>query len=186
MKIFVLRHEERPMDDPGFLTQLTEFGKHKAMFSLKNTLKNFSFTHIFSSPFLRVLQTIAPYAENNHYVNIEYGLAEGLHDPVFEDQNDFTIKDSPCITSSYDSVFDVNNYRYYENEDTIRSRVKMFYDDLVEKHKNENHTILLAAHQCICNILLELMTNQEREMDDTFGMGKLATCDENNEIIWIN
>ena len=71
MKIYILRHEMRPLHDPRFMTELTEHGKHKAMFSLKNTLKNISFTHIYSSPFLRVLQTIAPYAENNHYVNIQ-------------------------------------------------------------------------------------------------------------------
>ena len=186
MKIYLLRHEERPLDNPGFLTELTEFGKHKAMFSLKNTLKNIPFTHIFSSPFLRVLQTIAPYAENNHYVNIEYGLAEGLHDPIFVDQDDFTIKDSPCIVSNYESVVDVNNYRYYEDDDMIRHRVKLFYNELVNEHKNENHVVLLAAHKCICNVLIQLMTDIPRDMQDDFCMGKLATCSEDGEIIWIN
>jgi len=186
MKIYILRHEMRPIDDPRFMTELTEYGKHKAIFSLKNTLKNISFTHIFSSPFFRVLQTIAPYVENTHYVNIEYGLAEGLHDPIFEDQDDFTIKDPPCIISNYESVVDINNYRYCENEEVIKTRVKLFYNNLVSNHKNENHVILLAAHQCICNILIELITNRSRDINDDFGMGKLATCNENDEIIWIN
>tara|TARA_B100001250_G_C19671856_1_gene731836 strand:+ start:248 stop:805 length:558 start_codon:yes stop_codon:yes gene_type:complete len=185
MKIYVLRHEERP-NNPGFLTELTEFGKHKAMFSLKNTLKNISFTHVFSSPFLRVLQTIAPYVENNHYVNIEYGLAEGLHDPVFTSEDDFSIKETPCHLSNYESVVDINNYKYYENDDVIRNRVKTFYDDLIKNHKNENHVILLACHKCICNVLLENMTGLYHDMDDSYDMGKLTTVDENGEILWIN
>ena len=186
MRIYILRHEQRPMNNPGFLTQLTEFGNHKAMFSLKNTLRNIPFTHIFSSPFLRVLQTIAPYVENTHYVNIEYGLAEGLHDKVFTEENDFTIRETPCIISNYESIFDINNYRYYEDEDTIKARVKTFYDSLVNKYKNENVVILLASHQCICNALLELMTDKSRNLTDDFAMGKLATCNKDNEIIWIN
>ena len=186
MKIYVLRHEQRPMDDPRFLTELTDSGKHKAMFSLNNTLKNIPFTHIFSSPFLRVLQTIEPYVKNNHYVNIEYGLAEGLHDPIFAGENDFTVKDPPCIISNYRSVIDVNNYRYYENEDMIRTRVRTFYDELVRNHKNENHVILLAAHECICNALIESITGMPRGLQDYFAMGKLATCSEEGEVIWVN
>jgi broad specificity phosphatase PhoE len=186
MKIYVLRHEDRPMNNPGFLTELTDIGKHKAIFSLKNTLKNISFTHIFSSPFLRVLQTIAPYVENNHYVNIEYGLAEGLQDPVFEDEIDFTVTNSPCHLGSYESVVDINNYKYYEDEEIIRTRVKVFYDSLVMNYKNDNHIILLACHQCICNILLELMTKIPRGQDEEYNMGKLTTINEDNEIICIN
>jgi len=185
MKIYILRHEERP-SHPGFLTELTEFGKHKAMFSLKNTLRNISFTHVFSSPFLRVLQTIAPYAENNHYVNIEYGLAEGLHDPVFASEDDFSLKESPCHISSYESVVDINNYKYYENDDMIRTRVKTFYNELIRQHKNKNHVILLACHKCICNVLLEIITGSFRDMSDPYEMGKLTTVDENGEILWIN
>ena len=36
------------------------------------------------------------------------------------------------------------------------------------------------------NKLLSLITKKERDKEDDFKMGKLATCDENNEIIWIN
>ena len=129
---------------------------------------------------------IAPYAENNHYVNIEYGLAEGLHDPVFASEDDFSLKESPCHISSYESVVDINNYKYYENDDMIRTRVKTFYNELIRQHKNENHVILLACHKCICNVLLEIITGSFRDMGDPYEMGKLTTVDENGEILWIN
>ena len=45
MKIYVLRHEDRPMNNPGFLTELTDIGKHKAIFSLKNTQKYIIYSH---------------------------------------------------------------------------------------------------------------------------------------------
>ena len=73
-----------------------------------------------------------------------------------------------------------------EDDDMIRQRVKLFYNELVNEHKNENHVVLLAAHKCICNVLIQLMTDMPRDMQDDFGMGKLATCSEDGEIIWIN
>jgi len=195
MKIYILRHEERPIDNPSFLTELTDKGKITASNSLKNTLNNIEFTHIYSSPFLRALQTITPYVQQKHYVNIEYGLAEGLHDPIFKETNDFTIRTPPCYISNYKSVVDIEKYRYYEDTNAIKERVKTFYDELVSKHKNEHDIILLSSHQCICNILVELIQvdnrygkekENPRDMHEIFDMGKLAFIDDNNNIVWIN
>ena len=60
MLLYLLRHEERP-DDPSFLTELTENGKQRANTSLKQKLDFTDFTTIYSSSFIRVLQTIQPY-----------------------------------------------------------------------------------------------------------------------------
>jgi broad specificity phosphatase PhoE len=186
MKLYILRHEERPPHNPGFETSLTEFGRHKAMFSLKNTLRSIQFTHVFSSPFPRVLQTIAPFARNNHDVSIEYGLAEGLTDPVFMSATDFAVVDPPCSLTGRKSAVDPNDYKFPESDERIRTRAKIFYYGLVADHKDHDHTILLASHKCICNALLELMTGEPRGLEDEYAMGKLATTDADSKIIWAN
>jgi broad specificity phosphatase PhoE len=187
MKIYLLRHEDRPINNPGFLTELTQLGKERSNNSLKNTLNNINFTHVYCSPFLRTIQTISPYVENKHYVNIEYGLAEGLHDEIFKNEFDCTVKNPPCHISNYKSIIDIEQYRYYEDEEQIRIRVGLFYKNLTENHKNEHHTILLVSHQCICNILLDNIRNvKERDIHEKYDMGKLVHVDETNEIIWVN
>lgn len=186
MKIYILRHEQRPANDPGFLTELTAYGKHRAMFSLKNTLDNASIDHIYSSPFLRTLQTVAPFVGNNYCVNIEYGLAEGLCDTVFENQSDFQLDVPPCrVNDDYKSVIDRNNYRYPESNHLMRQRPRVFCDKLLEDYKNSHDNILLVTHKCVCNALLERITGSPRHLDASFNMGQLA-CVENGEIQWVN
>ena len=74
MKLIILRHEERP-NNSLFFTPLTENGKKNAE-ELKNKLPD-NIDLIYSSPFLRVLQTIYPYCKkHNKTVNVENSFYE--------------------------------------------------------------------------------------------------------------
>ena len=156
------------------------------MFSLKNTLENASIDCIYSSPFLRTLQTVAPFAGNNHPVNIEYGLAEGLFDPVFESGGSFQLNTFPCrVNETYESTVDRNNYVFPESTSRMRERVHMFCDRLTEMHHDSHDSVLLVTHKCICNTLLARLIGAPRDLEDDFGMGQLA-CVENGALRWVN
>jgi phosphohistidine phosphatase SixA len=80
MKIVLLRHEERE-NDVGFYSNLTENGIIKSCV-LPKKLRKLNIDIIFSSPFIRTLQTVYKYAlKYNKKINIEYGLYEYLHNP---------------------------------------------------------------------------------------------------------
>ena len=81
MKIYILRHEERP-SDCSFFTPLTKQGLINAkQLVLDINKQNINIDLILSSPFIRTLQTIYPYATNKKLkINLEYGLSE-IHHP---------------------------------------------------------------------------------------------------------
>lgn len=66
MQIFILRHEEKTNTgydgDTNFRCALTDAGKGRASWDLKQLIEQHGITKIYSSPFVRTLQTVAPYA----------------------------------------------------------------------------------------------------------------------------
>ena len=187
MRLFFLRHEERP-SNPSFRTQLTEAGKLRAATSVKDKLSNLGITTIFSSPFVRVLQTIQPFVmESGLKVNIDFGVSEGLNSNVFVPSDTF----SPppyidCnINPGHKSYYEEEFYYAPENEMDISQRVKIFLDILLKNYSHTNETILIATHKCVCNILIRLLTREVRHIDAPFEMGQISYLD-NNELKIIN
>ena len=73
MKLYFLRHEKRPLEQ-YFDISLTPQGQSDA-YNLIDPLKSLHLHQIYSSPFIRVLETIQPYLiSNNTSVNFEYSL----------------------------------------------------------------------------------------------------------------
>ena len=60
MKVILLRHEKRE-DYSGYFSNLTDDGL-KDSFKLEKKLSKMNIDKIYSSPFVRTLQTIFPYA----------------------------------------------------------------------------------------------------------------------------
>ena len=61
MRVFVVRHEKRDRRDATFLSPLLPEGKKDAAGNLVQRISEIRPTHIYASPFLRVLQTVQPY-----------------------------------------------------------------------------------------------------------------------------
>ena len=81
MKLFILRHEDRTQD-ATFFSPLTKKGLDNSVDLIKH-LKDEDIHIIYSSPFIRTLQTIYPYSrEKNLRINIDYGLSEIQHDQI--------------------------------------------------------------------------------------------------------
>lgn len=169
MRIFVLRHAERSEHDATFHSPLIQDGLTTAQ-SLSNTLAshNLRFTHIYSSPFVRCIQTIYPYCveSDTPAVCIENALYEFIHKGGGHDPMTFRQSWDPsaypqlnvCIDPSYTSWWPLAAIEYNESELAMKTRVQGFYHKLKESHRDED-VILLITHQSAINALLSKPDN---------------------------
>lgn len=179
MKIILLRHEERGIDI-GFLSNLTENGIIKSFSNLPKKLKKLKIDLIFSSPFIRTLQTIFPYC--NKYkknVNIEYGLYEYLHNPYFllfqwyytEDNiEDMNLKS--IININYTSIIEKKDFKVLEDEENLGFRIKKFISYLFNEYPNK--TILIVSHKGVINKIKDIYL-KKTDLNDNFEMGNFET-----------
>ena len=155
MSLYILRHEERNIDNPLFESPLTENGIKKSK-ELVSLLQRLNIDDIYCSPFLRVLQTIYQYClQANTHVNIDNALYESLDSPLFTEENkDKTWKNLPIqykciINKEYKSSW--NNIKLNETFEEIKDRCKLFINSL-DKKKN----ILIVSHKTTCNAIRSL------------------------------
>lgn len=93
MPSFIIRHEIRDMNDPSFFSPLTIEGKQNAT-ALVEKFERLEIEHVFSSPFLRCIQTVLPYCwKHGIYMRIENSLYECLN------SNKFSISDTQTTMS---------------------------------------------------------------------------------------
>jgi broad specificity phosphatase PhoE len=175
MKLILLRHEERGIDI-GFYSNLTENGINNACTSLPNKLKSLNIDFIFSSPFMRTIETIYPFAySNNISINIEYALYEYIHNPYFllsewyytiDDIKDF--KD--MINMNYNSIINKNNFSILEDEISLSKRIIPFINYLKENFNDK--TILLVSHKGVINKIIDLYV-KKNSLENNIQMGSI-------------
>jgi broad specificity phosphatase PhoE len=174
MKIILLRHEER-YSDIGFFSNLTENGILNS-YNLSTQLKQYNIDHIFSSPFIRTIQTIFPYCyKYDEKINIEYGLYEYIHNLYFLlGQWYYNIKDIKdndlhlIINKKYKTIVTKDDFTILEIEEDLEKRVKKFIDYLKENYNDK--TILLVSHMGVINKIKDLYV-KKTDMRDLFKMG---------------
>ena len=174
MKLYLLRHEKRAIDNPSFYSPLLEEGLIDAD-KLKHILNDLNINLIFSSPFKRVLQTIKPYCDMKKLnVNIEYSLYEQIyyhetHKFKF-DKNDYK-KDLKNSDSEY--YLKNNEYTSYLPLDKIEFtkdtviRSNNFLRYIINKYKNTDINILFATHG---GIILDMINRDESEFPPMGGL----------------
>ena len=190
MKIYFIRHEERDLSNPTYLTPLTTKGLENANTTIRDSLLQLEITTIFCSPFVRTLQTIQPFNEKARLnIKIEYSLAETLTDPLFENNDQINIDSYPeiknqnFISSDYKSFLDVSNLRYPETEDAIYQRCYNFMNHLYNLKIYENDNILICSHQGIINGLLSFY-GSKRKLNQEYSMGQISMVDEEKNILF--
>jgi len=168
MKLIIIRHGER-FDSTLYFTPLTANGLKQAD-DLADTLKSHKIDIVYSSPFLRTLQTIYPYCiENNKKVNIENSFYECLRSDEFnyhnyrhrpkELENTYPHLVS-IIDANYNSKLLVSNISYVEEYKQVKNRVFPFIFDLCRKHKNDDITILIVTHATIVNTIKKFFDSE--------------------------
>jgi broad specificity phosphatase PhoE len=85
MRLFLIRHEARTPNDPTFWSPLTPTGLRNALYQMAPELQTvIQPTHIYTSPLLRCIQTVAPYCAVNRRKGVlrcDYGLFERVRGP---------------------------------------------------------------------------------------------------------
>jgi 2,3-bisphosphoglycerate-dependent phosphoglycerate mutase len=161
MKIYILRHEDRP-EDCSFFVPLTKNGLINAR-KLVQILKKENINLIFSSPYLRTLQTINPYIEATKYkVNLEYGLEEIQHQDIIPKKAiNMVLPDYLAeffnYNCNYETIIKPENIKYPETEEDVMKRFKKIIKKLITDYYEKDINILLVTHQTFCNIGIKIV-----------------------------
>ena len=143
MPVYMLRHEKR-YNSISFDTELTSSGHLDAETKITENVENLNIDVIYSSPFIRTLQTIKPYCiKHNIKVNVDNSLAESLPSSykIPDEFNDIINDEYKSLNQGFsDKLFDF---------DLVRQRTCIFLNSL-DTMKN----ILLVTHLPIIIIML--------------------------------
>lgn len=160
MKIFILRHAER-VHDTSFFAPLTKDGLIYSENTLNEYLSNLNINEIYSSPFLRCMQTIYPFSKNNDIkINIDYSLSEFKIEPVIT-----PVAKNVTLPLYIAEIFNYNPYYkslintcdipYPETIYNMVTRVNRFLKKIINKYSNTNENILIVTHHVPIQIILK-------------------------------
>jgi len=163
MKLYVMRHCERNLDNCSFESPLIPKGHYNAK-NLYGSMNRKKIDVIYSSPFLRTIQTADFYSKmKNLPINIDYSIAEFV---AFQDRHNMYSINNYIIPEVWRSNFNINTTNMIKNDyilnETINEcilRVYKFLDYLNKKYKDTDKNILIVTHMSIVNIILGLQSD---------------------------
>ena len=163
MKLYIMRHCDRDLNNCSFESPLIDKGHLNAMDCCSIMIKN-NITTIYSSPFLRTIQTSHYYSSKKTIsINIDYSLAEyvDINDKhLMYSINNYKISSEWYI--KYNIKTDKMIHNVFNNNESVEeciNRLIIFIDFIKKKYSNTNENILLVTHQSIVNILLAFENN---------------------------
>lgn len=155
--------------DATFFSPLTQDGLDNSI-KLIDILNKHNIDLIYSSPFIRTLQTVHPYVKfKGLKINIDHSLSEIQHPhliPVKSYQINLPvyIAEQFNYNPSYTSTMDPTNHLYPEDEKGVQIRVKRFIAKLITDMVGTKYNILIVTHQIVCNIILKLATKKTKNI----------------------
>jgi len=187
MKIYIIRHEDRTQDCSMF-APLTKNGLLRAG-KIVTLLEGCKIDIVFSSPFIRTLQTVEPYLKNSQKrVNIEYSLSELNHEDIIPKKAigmylPEYIADYYNYNPDYKSFIKPTDIKYPERFKHVDIRFKKFLGELFNEYINTDKTILLVTHQSMCCSVLNIVnkyTELDGEIINNYPMGQLTLVYNDN------
>lgn len=161
MKIYILRHEDRTQD-ATFFSPLTEDGLINSN-KLKDTLKKLQINLIYSSPYIRTLQTAFPYSnEQQIKIKADYSLGEKI-DSYIIPENSFQVRLPTYIAKSfnvdpeYNSLIQPENYKFNESFSDVENRIKPFLKKIIKENCKNKNNILIVTHQANASAILKII-----------------------------
>lgn len=172
MKIYILRHEDRTSDATMF-SPLTKEGLNNSI-KLIDILDKLNIDIIYSSPFIRTLQTVQPFAkQNNMKINLEYSLSEIKHPHLIPEKSydvalPVYIAESFNYNSNYKTVVEPEHIKYPESDKDVLDRTRKFLNKIMNEHVTSRKNILLVTHQVVCNSILKIATKNDKDVRINF------------------
>lgn len=153
--MYVLRHEQRDLTNPLFDTPLTTHGTKNASGPLLELLTSKKINVIYCSPFVRCLETIAPYATKfNIPVIVDYSLYEWVCHPLFENHTIGKVNKEvyPFVTEILN--FDIS-IEYPESSESRSQRVISVTEKIIATHSEDNINILICSHMDVIHDIIK-------------------------------
>jgi 2,3-bisphosphoglycerate-dependent phosphoglycerate mutase len=166
MKIYILRHEDRTQD-ATFFSPLTEDGLSNAN-KLIDTLKKLDINQIYSSPYIRTLQTVFPYCNQYKFkIKADYSLGEKIDSYIIPEKS-YQVSLPPYIAKSfnvdpeYKSLIQPKDYKFNESFSDVENRIKLFLKKIIKQNckNNNNNNILIVTHQAIASAILKIIKSK--------------------------
>lgn len=167
-----MRHCERDPYNISFESPLLEVGQYNVK-KLFNTMDVYNITKLYSSPFLRTIQTASYYSnKKNIPIHIDYSLCEFV---VEEEKNLMTSLHNFIIPNTWHNTYNIiqknmliDTFNNTETLDNCLNRVETFINHIIEAYKNTDENILLITHMSIVNVILKVL----KKNDETFFIDK--------------
>ena len=179
----LLRHADRDNLSINFFSQLNQKGYERSL-EIVDPLSKYNIDYILSSPFIRTLETVVPYADRTGtLINPEYGLYEFRGNIYFNldtqvwGVNDIGVKNimehmnffyKPIISKEELIVTNVENPLRYESRSQMQSRVNLFMSKLINSGIYDNKTVLLVSHKGTLNAVRNFLENTNKYMNDIY------------------
>ena len=193
MKLYILRHEDR-LTDCTFFAPLSELGLSNSD-KLVTYLNDAKIDIIFSSPFIRTLQTVYPFIKQSlimNNVNIEYGLSE-IHHPTIIPKKSYGIRLPEYLAKSfnynckYETIIKPTDIEYPETYNDVIRRTRKILRFILLQYNKSNINILLVTHQSLCTAILQIINEilpikLNQHLITNYPMGKLSLIFDKNVV----
>jgi broad specificity phosphatase PhoE len=168
MSLYLQRHENRE-DGINTFTKLTNKGIKNSKTKILKNLENAEIDIIYSSPFLRTLQTVSPYAsKNKKIIRIENGFMDILREDDFSKDDDlntntqirkqyniYKIKQTESILS-----IDFMKKRINENKNDFNKRLKLvlpLFMQKIKKYIDDGKNVVIVSHRGVIQEILNFL-----------------------------
>jgi len=184
MKIYVVRHEDRTQD-ATFFSPLTSRGIENSKL-LSKSFKKIDINLIFSSPFIRTLQTVTDYAsEEKIPIKIDYSLVESIN-PYIIPENSYNVSLPEYLAEifgvdlHYKPVMSPSQLIWNEKTKNIQERAKKFLRKIMINYAKTDKKILICTHQAVINCIIKII-NKEHKLEYNYPKGGLSKIFDSNK-----
>jgi len=158
--------------DLTFFSPLTKNGLEKSV-DLINYLEKEKINLIYSSPYIRTLQTIYPYSKKyNLKSKLDYSLTE-----LYQDSNipkkSYQITLPEYIAKSFDfddeynSLIMPSDINFPEDIKKFNERIKHFLKTIISNNYNTSNNVILVTHQGVIDIIMRILGKRDTSLRET-------------------
>tara|TARA_B100001093_G_C26845475_1_gene1022577 strand:- start:525 stop:1121 length:597 start_codon:yes stop_codon:yes gene_type:complete len=171
MKLYILRHEDRTMD-LTFFSPLTKNGLEKSV-DLIEKLEKERINQIYSSPYIRTLQTIYPYSKKyNLRPKLDYSITElyqegNIPKKSYQVTIPEYIADSFNYDKEYKSMIMPNKIEFPESIRNFDNRIKAFLKNIIKNNYEKDNNVLLVTHQGVIDIIMRIISKRNSNLKDS-------------------
>jgi broad specificity phosphatase PhoE len=179
MRMIVLRHSYRDVNNYRFTSELIQLGHKDAMTRILPELEKLNIGNIYTSVYPRVIQTILPYIQKN---NRKIIVDDRLHEYISHTNEKY--HDATTIIERYNEyISDCNIYPFDPPETSLGlfNRVYHFLLYLMSPQDKLNFvkSPLIVSHRSSLAVLLSFSDIQDKNLKE-LAMGQVKVIDVTN------